>query len=94
MVKKGKSSKSSKAPRKSSNNDEQEGDVVESPGCDGVGVMCRDGDGVGVMEGIVIIFLSLVMAWGYGVCVGGRGGYGRDSDYIPFLADGVGSWGL
>ena len=37
-------------------NDEQEGDVVVSPGCDGVGSwgmcqgswgMCRDGDGVG-----------------------------------------------
>ena len=54
--------------RISPNNDEQEGDVVESPGCDDVGVMCRDGDGVG--------------------------GYGRDSDYIPFLGDGVGLWGM
>ena len=50
-------------PRTVPNKPEQEGDVVESPGC----------DGVGVMEGIVIIFLSLVMAWGYGVCVRGRG---------------------
>ena len=38
--------------RISPNNDEQEGDVVESPGCDGVGV-------VGYVSGVV-------MAWGYG----------------------------
>ena len=44
-------------------NDEQEGDVVVSPGCDSVGVM---GYVLGVM-GVMIIFLSLVMVIREGV---------------------------